>query len=66
MIKHIQRDCNLSQIEHANKENLSDVTLLPNFTCHTLHHSCVTRLCESGVNTRHIMEVLEHAEIKLL
>ena len=63
-IKRIQRDCNLSQIEHAKKENLSDVALLPNFTCHTLRHTCATRLCESGVNTRYIMEVLGHADIK--
>lgn len=63
-LKRIQRDCNLSQIEKAKKEDLSDVVLLPSFSCHTLRHTCATRLCESGVNMRYIMEVLGHADIK--
>lgn len=61
-LKRIQRDCNLSQIDlYGNEEN---TVLLTNFTCHNLRHTAATRLCESGMNTRVIMDIMGHADIR--
>lgn len=63
-LRRIQRDVNLKQIEKSKKESLDDVTLLPRFSCHILRHTAATRLCESGVNTRFLMEMLGHSDIR--
>ena len=60
-IKRIRRDCNLELIDLYG--NTEDLHLLPNFSCHHLRHTAATRLCESGVNTRFIMDTLGHADI---
>ena len=60
-IRRIWRDCNQEVLDKANgKEN---AVLLPPFSCHTLRHTCATRLCEAGVNIKVIQEMLGHADI---
>lgn len=60
-LKRIQRDCNMKTIEECNDDN---AIILPKFTCHQLRHTAATRLCESGVNPRYIMDTLGHADIR--
>lgn len=63
-LRRIQRDVNLMQIEKSKKESLDDVLLLPRFSCHILRHTAATRLCEAGVNTKFLMEMLGHSDIR--
>lgn len=60
-LRRIIRDCN-QEILDKRKEN-AHVTLLPNFSCHTLRHTFTTRLCESGINIKVIQSILGHADI---
>lgn len=57
----IIRDCNLDILEQS--EDTDGLTLLPNFSCHSLRHTFATRLCESGANIKFIQSVLGHADI---
>ena len=57
----IIRDCNLDILEQS--EDTEGLTLLPNFSCHSLRHTFATRLCESGANIKFIQSVLGHADI---
>ena len=65
-IHRIRRDYNLDQMEKldAGKIKEKDMTLIPHFSCHVLRHTAATRLCESGANTRFIMDMLGHADIR--
>lgn len=47
----------------AGKIRKKDVVLLPKFSCHSLRHTCATRLCEAGVNMKVIQDFLGHADI---
>lgn len=60
-LRRIIRDCNQEVLDRA--EDSENVTLLPNFSCHTLRHTFTTRLCESGINVKVIQSVLGHADI---
>ena len=48
----------------AGKIKEKDMTFIPHFSCHVLRHTAATRLCESGANTRFIMDMLGHADIR--
>ena len=65
-LRRIIRDCNQEAIERvdAGKLRKKDLILLPKFSCHSLRHTCATRLCEAGVNMKVIQEFLGHADIK--
>lgn len=64
-IRRIIRDCNQDVLDDvaAGKLKKKDLVLLPKMSCHTLRHTCATRLCEAGVNLKVIQEVLGHADI---
>lgn len=65
-IRRIRRDYNLDRLEELENGKIKeeDMTLIPSFSCHVLRHTAATRLCESGVNTRFIMDMLGHADIR--
>ncbi|MFR8294661.1 MAG: tyrosine-type recombinase/integrase [Ruminococcus sp.] len=48
-----------SAFEAQKSEN---VTLLPDFSCHTLRHTFATRMCEMGINLKVIQDVLGHSD----
>lgn len=58
-LKRIIRDCNF---EILDKEHGEDVTILPNFSNHSLRHTFTTRMCEAGVNIKAMQEILGHAD----
>ena len=60
-IKRIITKCNLEQLDENNDEN---VTLLPDFSCHTLRHTFATRMCEKNVNIKAIQDILGHKDIQ--
>ena len=64
-LRRVIRDCNEDAIEAIENGRLkkSDLVLLPSFSCHSLRHTCATRLCESGVNMKVIQDFLGHADI---
>ncbi len=64
-IRRIIRDCNQQQLDwvEAGKIRKKNLVLLPRFSCHTLRHTCATRLCEAGVNMKVIQDFLGHADI---
>lgn len=64
-IRRIIRDCNGEALEMvaAGKMRKKDLVLLPKFSCHSLRHTCATRLCEAGVNMKVVQDVLGHADI---
>ncbi|MBR3361187.1 MAG: site-specific integrase [Lachnospiraceae bacterium] len=53
------RECNLKVLEKGEK----DPVLLPPFSCHVLRHTFATRLAESGVSPRTLMDLMGHADI---
>lgn len=65
-LRRIIRDCNQEALEwvDAGKLRKKDLVLLPKFSCHSLRHTCATRLCEAGVNMKVVQEFLGHADIK--
>lgn len=65
-LKRIIRDCNEWVLEQkdAGKIDESEVILLPDFSCHSLRHTCATRLCEAGTNIKVIQDMLGHADIE--
>ena len=54
-LRRIIRDCNDKQLLN------NKTTLLPNFSCHSLRHTFVTRLCEAGVNIKVIQALAGHS-----
>lgn len=57
--KRIIRDCNDAEFLKSEHPKV----LLPNFSCHNLHHTFATRLCESDMNIKLIQNILGHADI---
>ena len=56
-LRRIIRDCNERQFEEDGEKPL----LLPNFSCHSLRHSFVTRLVEAGVSIPVIQRLAGHS-----
>ncbi len=65
-LQRIMRDCNQEILEQVGKRKMKqcDVVLLPKFSCHSLRHTCATRLCEAGINMKVIQDFLGHADIR--
>ena len=66
VLKRIIRECNKQvqrQIDEG-KFDEADVVFLPDFSCHSLRHTCATRLCEAGTNIKVIQDMLGHADIE--
>ena len=59
-LKRIIRDCNERILLNAPKRG--DPILLPYFTCHSLRHTCVTRLIEAGVNVVAVQHYVGHVD----
>lgn len=55
-LRRIIRDCNCIQIDKKGET-------LPPFSCHTLRHTFVTRLCEADVNIKAIQAIVGHKDI---
>ena len=64
-IDRIIRDCNEEQLAKCESGTIKpkNLILLPKFSCHSLRHTCATRLCEAGINMKVIQDVLGHADI---
>ena len=64
-LRRIIRDCNQEQLDLLEKKKIkkSELVLLPKFSCHSLRHTCATRLCEAGINMKVVQDVLGHADI---
>lgn len=56
-LRRIIRDCNDEQLSKGKKNPV----LLPNFSCHSLRHTFVTRLVESNTNIKVIQEIAGHS-----
>ena len=66
VLKRIIKACNIwvqKQIDEG-KVDEEEAVFLPNFSCHSLRHTCATRLCEAGTNIKVIQDVLGHADIE--
>ena len=59
-LRRIIRDCNDEILSKGDGNSV----LLPRFTCHSLRHTFATRLCESGMNIKALMEILGHKDIE--
>ena len=59
-LRRIIRDCNKRVLSEA--QDGENVTLLPDFSCHTLRHTFATRMCEMGINLKVIQDVLGHSD----
>lgn len=60
-LKRIIRDCNEKQLEKSGK----DPVMLPNFSCHSLRHTFITRLIEAGVNPKVVQELAGHSRVDI-
>lgn len=60
-LKRIIRDCNEKQLEKGEK----DPVMLPNFSCHSLRHTFITRLIEAGVNPKVVQELAGHTRVDI-
>ena len=56
-LRRIIRECNEEQLE----KGIKNPGLLPNFSCHSLRHTFMTRLVEAGVNIKVIQELCGHS-----
>ena len=56
-LRRIIRDCNDEQLSKGKKNPV----LLPNFSCHSLRHTLITRLVESNTNLKVIQEIAGHS-----
>jgi len=61
-LKRIIRDCNYMILDKS--KGKEDVTLLPNFSNHSLRHTFTTRMCEAGVNLKAMQEILGHTDVQ--
>lgn len=59
-LKRIIRDCNERILLNASERG--EPILLPYFTCHSLRHTCVTRLIEAGVNVVAVQHYVGHVD----
>lgn len=60
-LKRIIRDCNYELLdERGGKE----ITMLPDFSNHSLRHTFTTRMCEAGVNIKAMQDILGHADVE--
>lgn len=64
ILSRIVKQCNLKQIEKIESKGSEELVLLPHITCHILRHTAATRLFESGVNSRFVMDMLGHTDIR--
>lgn len=62
-LKRIIRDCNYSVLDST--KNDTEVTLLPEFSNHSLRHTFTTRMCEAGVNIKAMQDILGHANAEI-
>ncbi len=62
-IKRIVSDYNAEESLKAVREQ-RDPLLLPNFSCHSLRHTFITRLCERETNLKVIQSIGGHADIR--
>ena len=62
VLRDIIAECNKAIL----KNNLDgeDVTILPDFSSHTLRHTFTTRMCEAGVNIKVMQDILGHANVE--
>ena len=66
VLKRIIKACNVwvqKQIDGGEIDEVEAV-FLPDFSCHSLRHTCATRLCEAGTNIKVIQDMLGHADIE--
>ena len=66
VLKRIIKACNAwvqKQIAEG-KIDEAEAVFLPDFSCHSLRHTCATRLCEAGTNIKVIQDMLGHADIE--
>ena len=66
VLKRIIRECNKQVQEKIDAGKIADIEaiFLPDFSCHSLRHTCATRLCEAGTNIKVIQDMLGHADIE--
>ena len=60
-LKRIIRDCNYELID---KSSGNEITMLPDFSNHSLRHTFTTRMCEAGVNIKAMQDILGHADVE--
>lgn len=60
-LKRIIRDCNYEMLD---KSSGNEITMLPDFSNHSLRHTFTTRMCEAGVNIKAMQEILGHADVE--
>ena len=65
-MKRIICECNKQVQEKIDAGKITDIEaiFLPDFSCHSLRHTCATRLCEAGINIKVIQDMLGHADIE--
>ena len=65
VLKRIIRECNkwVQKCIDGGEIDKTEAVFLPHFSCHTLRHTCATRLCEAGMNIKVIQDMLGHADI---
>ena len=66
VLKRIIKACNVwvqKQLDEG-KITEDEAVFLPDFSCHSLRHTCATRLCEAGINIKVIQDMLGHADIE--
>lgn len=60
-LKRIIRDCNYELLD---KSGGKEITMLPDFSTHSLRHTFTTRMCEAGVNIKAMQDILGHADVE--
>lgn len=60
-LKRMIRDCNYELLD---KSDGKEITMLPNFSNHSLRHTFTTRMCEAGVNIKAMQDILGHADVE--
>ena len=60
-LKRIIRDCNYELID---KSSGKEITMLPDFSNHSLRHTFTTRMCEAGMNIKAMQDILGHADVE--
>ena len=60
-LKRIIRDCNYELLD---KSSGNEITMLPDFSNHSLRHTFTTRMCEASVNIKAMQDILGHADVE--